>query len=108
MDPNVLKNFRPVSNLPFLSKILEDIVLKRLLVHLDSNELNELYQSAYKKFHSTETALLKVFNDIACKLDDKKVVLLSLLDLSAAFDTIDHTILLNRLNNFFWHPRDST
>ena len=54
-----------------------------------------------KKFHSTETALLKVFNDIACELDDKKVVLLSLLDLSAAFDTIDHTILLNRLNISF-------
>ena len=68
---------------------------------MDSNELNELYQSAYKKFHSTETALLKVFNDIACELDDKKVVLLSLLDLSAAFDTIDHTILLNRLNISF-------
>ena len=101
LDPNSLKHFRPVSNLSFLSKILEKIILKRLLQHLENNNLNEIYQSAYKKFHSTETALIKVFNDLACSLDQKNVVLQSLLDLSAAFDTLDHDIMLNRLELSF-------
>ena len=57
-------NYRPVSNLLFLSKILEKVVLMRLLSHLRSNNLQEVFQSAYKEFHSTETALLKVFSDI--------------------------------------------
>ena len=101
LDPNSLKHFRPVSNLSFLSKILEKIILKRLLQHLENNNLNKIYQSAYKKFHSTETALIKVFNDLACSLDQKNVVLQSLLDLSAAFDTLDHDIMLNRLELSF-------
>ena len=101
LDFNVLKNFRPVSNLPFLSKILEKVILKRLLLHLENNDLNEIFQSAYKKCHSTETALLKVYNDILCDLDKKHVTLQSLLDLSAAFDTLDHGILLKRLELSF-------
>ena len=101
LDFNVLKNFRPVSNLPFLSKILEKVILKRLLLHLENNDLNEIFQSAYKKCHSTETALLKVHNDILCDLDQKHVTLQSLLDLSAAFDTLDHGILLKRLELSF-------
>ena len=59
------------------------------------------FQSAYKKYHSTETALLKVQNDILRDIDKKKVALLLLLDLSAAFDTIDHEILLKRLEKFY-------
>ena len=101
LDPNILKNFRPVSNLSFLSKILEKVILNRLLLHFEQNNLNEVYQSAYKKFHSTETALIKVFNDIACDLDKRNVVLQSLLDLSAAFDTIDHEIMVSRLELSF-------
>ena len=101
LDTNVLKNYRPVSNLPFLSKILEKIVLKRLLDHLDKNNLHEVYQSAYKANHSTETALLKVFSDICTSLDDKNLCLLTMYDLSAAFDTIDHDILLTRLGASF-------
>ena len=101
LDPNILKHFRPVSNLSFLSKILEKVILKRLLQHLETNDLNEIYQSAYKQFHSTETALIKVFNDLACALDQREIVLQSLLDLSAALDTIDHEIMLNRLEFSF-------
>ena len=98
LDPENLKNYRPVSNLPFLSEILEKIVLSQLKEHLLSNNLLDPKQSAYREFHSTETALLKVTNDILLSGDEGKVSVLTLLDLSAAFDTIDHSILCNRLN----------
>ena len=101
LDQNELKNYRPVSNLTFLSKVLEKIVLKQLLVHLESNGLQNVFQSAYKKFHSTETALLKVFDDLINGIDTGSIGFLNLLDLSAAFDTIDHGILLNRLQTSF-------
>ena len=98
LDPENLKNYRPVSNLTFVSKIIEKIVATCLNEYLETYNLLEKYQSAYKKFHGTETAILKVQNDILRKLDNKHAVFLVLLDLSAAFDTIDHNILLSRLN----------
>ena len=101
LNENELKNYRPVSNLSFLSKILERIVLKRLLDHVTKNNLGECFQSAYKSKHSTETAVLKVCTDILDSIDKKNVCLLTLLDLSAAFDTIDHNILISRLDNSF-------
>ena len=99
LDPENLKNYRPVSNLTFVSKIIEKIVATCLNEHLETYNLFEKYQSAYKKFHGTETAILKVQNDILWKLDNKHAVFLILLDLSAAFDTIDHNILLSRLTS---------
>ena len=101
LDPNTLKNFRPVSNLPFISKILEKAVLSQLQTHLVANNLNEVEQSAYRKNHSTETALLHVLEGLLVRADEKLVSVLALLDLSAAFDTIDHDILLTRLNKTF-------
>ncbi|PIK35683.1 putative RNA-directed DNA polymerase from mobile element jockey-like [Apostichopus japonicus] len=68
---------------------------------MDDNELQEKYQSAYTKLHSTETALIKVQSDIMHNIDDGKAVTLVLLDISAAFDTIDHSILLNRLRKMY-------
>ena len=101
LDETDLKNFRPVSNLNFLSKILEKVVLGQVLKHVESNGFDEVLQSAYKMHHSTETALLKVTSDILDLVDDKNLCLLVLLDLTAAFDTIDHEILLNRLKKSF-------
>jgi hypothetical protein len=89
----VLKNFRPVSNLQYLSKIIERVVAARLIKHMTDNNLKEPLQSAYCKYHSTETAVLKVQNDILCALDVGESVILVLLDLSAAFDTVDHQTL---------------
>ena len=97
LDNEILKNYRPVSNLPFLSKVLEKLVAKRMLAHVDKHELHETMQSAYKQCHSTETALVRVQNDILLNLDQKCGVILVLLDLSAAFDTIDHNVLLQLL-----------
>ena len=101
LDQNTLKNYRPVSNLPFVSKILERVVLKQLNSHLASNNLLEKHQSAYRQGHSTETALLDVTSTLLENADNGKVSILSLLDLSAAFDTIDHKILLKRLETTF-------
>ena len=99
LDHENLKNYRPVSNLPFMSKLLEKIVAERLLQHMETNDLNEKMQSAYKKLHSTETALIRVQNDILTSLDNKCGVILVLLDLSAAFDTIDHETLFHQLQH---------
>ena len=98
---NNLKNYRPVSNLSFISKIIEKVVSNRLQAHINSNELNNPMQSAYRKFHSTETALLRVHNDISVSLDKGHVKALTLLDLSAAFDTIDHNTLTNKLAEWY-------
>lgn len=96
-----MKNYRPVSNLSFFSKVLEKIVLKQLLAYLNSHDLICQSQSAYRPFHSTETALVKVCSDVLSSLDEGNVSILTLLDLSAAFDTIDHSILLSRLNTLY-------
>ena len=101
LDPNVLKNYRPVTNLSFISKILEKIVFNQLVSHLNHNDLIVKFQSAYRSGHSTETALLKVANDLLCNIDSGDVAMLTMLDLSAAFDTLDHDILIHRLSFTF-------
>ena len=101
LDPDDLKNYRPVSNLYFLSKVLERIVLSQLNEHLNHNNLLSPLQSAYRPNHSTETALIRIVNDLLTAMDNNKICILTLLDLSAAFDTIDHQILLTRLHHFF-------
>ena len=101
LDPDVLNNYRPVSNLPFVSKIIEKVVDARLEEHLRENDLHEPLQSAYRKHHSIETALIKIQSDILQALDSGRVAALVLLDLSASFDTIDHSILIERLQKSF-------
>ena len=97
LDSEILKNFRPISNLKYLSKLIERVVATRITDHMLTNNLHEHMQSAYKKFHSTETALLRVQNNILRALDNHQAVALILLDLIATFDTVDHAILLKRL-----------
>ena len=67
----------------------------QLVDYIDNNGLCEVFQSAYRAHHSTETALLRVYNDIAMSIDNQKSVVLVLLDLSAAFDTVDHLSLIH-------------
>ena len=99
LDSENLKNYRPVSNLPFVGKILEKVVAQQLSQYLQQNGLNDKFQSAYRREHSTESALLRIKNDFDVALDAGDGVLLVLLDLSAAFDTIDHEILLDILES---------
>lgn len=101
LDSDVLSNYRPVSLLSFLSKLLERVAAKQLVAYLESQSLFASVQSAYRAAHSTETALLKVLNDLLTSVDNGDAVILALLDQSAAFDTIDHGILLDRLSARF-------
>jgi len=101
LDTAEMKNYRPVSNLSFLSKFLEKVVQDRLQVFLNSNDLMSPTQSAYRKFHSTETAVSKVYNDLLLAADEGQMSALCLLDLTAAFDTVDHELLLLRLERQF-------
>ena len=97
MNQNELKNYRPVANIKFLSKIIEKQVVNELNEHMVKHELGESLQSAYLSGHSTETALLKVKADIMNEIHHQKGVFLVLLDLSAAFDTVKHSILIDRI-----------
>jgi hypothetical protein len=101
LDPEELKNLRPVSTLPFISKTLERVAAKHMVGHKDNKRLHEKMQSAYREGHSTETALVRIQNDVLREIDDKKCVFLVLLDMSAAFDTVDHHVLLRRLSDHF-------
>ena len=100
-DQDDLNQFRPVSNLPFLSKVMEKIVSSRIEQHLSTNKLLAKSQSAYRKHYSTETLVLKLSNDILSALDNKRGVLLVTLDISAAFDTVNHHMLLERYMSYF-------
>ena len=97
----VYKNFRPVSNLLIVSKSAEKAVVGQLFRHCSGNALLPVHHSSYRQFHSTETALLKVQSDILSNVDKQEVTLLVLLDLSAAFDTVDHNSLINTLESDF-------
>src|SRR6218665_1198187 len=92
-----LSSYRPISNLSFLSKLLERVVSVQLTDYLSSAGLLPVHQSAYRKFHSTKTALLKVVTDLIEAIDAGDHALLGLLVLSAAFDTVDHDVLVERL-----------
>jgi hypothetical protein len=101
LDKEDLSNYRPISHLSFLSKLTERVVKKRLTQHLSSNNLLNSFQSAYTKHHSTESTLLAVHDHLIKAMSQQKITALCLLDLSAAFDTIDHSILLHRHSSWF-------
>jgi len=90
LDPDTASSYRPIFNLSFISKIIERLVAKRFTSHVNLHTLFPAQQSAYRPFHSTETAVLGVHNDLVRAVDDCRVSQLVLLDLSATFDTMDH------------------
>ncbi len=109
LDPSELANYRyrPISNLPFMSTIFEKIVSDQLCFFLQKNDIYEKFQSGFRPRHRTETALVKIKNYFHCFTellllvsDQGCILLLVLLYLSAAFDTIDHDILIDRLQNY--------
>ena len=101
LDHNDLSNYRPVSNLCFIVKILEKLVSSQVSTYLNSHNPYNAYQAAYSPGHSTETTLLIVFNELFLSLDKGNISVLALLNLSSVFDTIDHYILVHRLHTDF-------
>jgi Reverse transcriptase (RNA-dependent DNA polymerase) len=101
MDPNDPSSYRPISNLSFVSKVIEKIVDVRISEHVRIHHLLPVHQSAYRRHHSTETAIICVMNDMINVLDRGHVGALMLLDMSAAFDTVDHSILVDILRRRF-------
>ena len=97
----VRSNYRPVSNLSFISKIVESAGMKQINEYCMFNNLFLEYQSAYRPHKSCETALIKIVNEILWNMEYKRVMILVAMDLSAAFDTVDHSILLKVLNQQF-------
>ena len=105
-DKDDLCNYRPISDLFFLSKLTERVAKNRLTNFISNNNLLNSSQSAYTKYHSTETTHLAVHDHINRAISQQQITCLCLLDLSAAFDTIDHSILIERLSScMVWHLR---
>jgi hypothetical protein len=101
LDASDPANYRPISNLNTISKLLERLVLTRLVQHVSLSPNFDVFQSAYKRHHSTETALLKLTDDIFARFADHRSTILVALDQSAAFDCIDHATLIRRLSHSF-------
>ena len=101
LDHNVASSYRPISNLPVLPKLSERLVLNRVMSFSNNSNLLPTHQSAYRRHHSTETAVTKVYSDILGAADDGNLSLLILLDFSAAFDLVGHSILLKRLESTY-------
>lgn len=100
-DVRDVTSYRGISNLPIISKILERLVSSQIRAYLTLHDLFPQSQSAYRRFHSTEAAVLKLSSDVLLSLDRGSDSLMCFLDLSAAFDTVDHSILLSRLRGSF-------
>ena len=101
LDADSASSYRPISNLSYISKLVERVVVRRFTNHVANFNLFPVNQSAYRPFHSTETAVLSVHDRIVRSIDNNQVSALVLLDLSAAFDTVDHEILLSVLSGRF-------
>lgn len=99
LDHNCMNNYRPVSQLPFLSKIAERLVSRRLIIFLEQHKIMDNHQFAYRANHSCESALTYVFDYVYDAMNAGKVTVLTLLDLSAAFDSVDHSYMLEVLSN---------
>ena len=101
LDSEVLNNYRPISNLSYLSKILEKLVSMQFISYLNEHDLLPAHQSGFRAGHSTETVLVRLLSVIFSAMDSGDVTLLALLDVTTAFDSVDHDIFLERLRRSF-------
>ena len=99
-DPHIFSNYRPISLLPCFSKILERLIYNRLDNFLTRFNILHKNQYGFRKHHSTDLALLDIYNNISSSLDLNHHTIGIFLDLSKAFDTINHDILLSKLQHY--------
>ena len=99
LDKEAYSSYRPITNTAFVSKLLERVAFTQFMSYVTEHELIAKFQSAYRRFHSTETSMVRVLNDILLTIDSRQVAVLVLLDMSSAFDTIDSSLLLQRLSD---------
>ena len=99
LDIELLSNYRPITNVSYLSKLIETAIYTQLYEHISVNDILPVRQSAYRQHHSTESALTSLHSDIITNIDGNLHTLLISLDLSAAFDSVDHNLLLNELSS---------
>ena len=106
LNKELLSNYRPIIQPPFIYKLLDKVDSKHAKHHLIENEMPDTHQSAYRPFHSSKTALTETHNNIATALDSEYNVALVTLDLSATFNLIDHQILHHCLKHTFESHQD--
>ena len=97
LNKDILSNYRPISNLSHLAKVIKKVVARRIISHISEQRMQDCFQSAYRKDHSTETALLCVTNAMKAAMDNRQGIALVLIDFCAAFDTVNHKIMIRRL-----------
>ena len=102
----LMNNYRPVSNLCFLSKLVEHCMLKQLINHCNTNWLIPEFQSAYKENYITETSLIRMSNDILWSMEKQHITMMVVLNLLTAFDMVDHNILFDILH-VHYHVTDN-
>ncbi|KAI0986278.1 hypothetical protein GJ496_011779 [Pomphorhynchus laevis] len=97
LDPSLPSSYRPISLLPTLSKLLERLILIQINAYLSSSNMYPPFQFAFRSNHSTEITCIKVYHDLLISRDKALYGVLISLDLSSAFDIVDHSVLLSRL-----------
>ena len=100
LDP-IDSNYRPISNLSFISKLVEWALINQFNTHCDLNGITPIHQSAYKQLHSCKTAMIKIVNDTLWAMEQKNITILVIIDLNVALDTVDHKVLLEVLHKCF-------
>ena len=99
-DRRVKGNYRPISLLPLFSKLFEKIIAKRMTTYFERNEIMTNHQFGFRKSYSTELAAIKLYDVLLKNLDEKKITCTIFLDLAKAFDSVNHKILLRKLNHY--------
>ena len=100
-----MKNYRPISVLPLFSKIMEKVIQLQLVNYTNENKLLSIYQSGFRKKHSTETAAVYLVDTILAQMDRQNYTGTVFVDLKMVFDLVNHKCLLSKFDHYVWSKR---